>query len=149
MNLTFAIGSWGLVVAAGASVAFQQVLNAQLRTQLGSPWWAGVVSYAVGTLAMLAVACVAPGPRPAWPGAGPGWLAWAGGVFGAVFIATSIWMVPRLGAATVLALVVVGQLAAALLLDHLGLMGLTPQPVTATRLLGLACLVLGAVLVRA
>ena len=47
--------SYLLVVAAGVSVALQQVLNANLRAQLGSPWWAGSVSYLVG-FAMLAVA---------------------------------------------------------------------------------------------
>ena len=43
-----------LVVGAGVSVALQQVLNANLRVELGSAWWAGFVSYFVGTLAMLA-----------------------------------------------------------------------------------------------
>ena len=45
-----------LVVGAGVSVALQQVLNANLRMELGSPWWAGFVSYLLGTIVMLAVA---------------------------------------------------------------------------------------------
>ncbi len=45
--------SYLLVVGAGISVALQQVLNAKLRTELDSPWWAGFVSYFVGVLAML------------------------------------------------------------------------------------------------
>ena len=45
-----------LVVGAGVSVALQQVLNANLRMELGSPWWAGFVSYLLGTMVMLAVA---------------------------------------------------------------------------------------------
>ena len=45
-----------LVVGAGASVALQQVLNANLRAQNPrSPWWAGFVA-TLGMLAMLAVA---------------------------------------------------------------------------------------------
>ena len=36
--------SYLLAVAAGISVALQQVLNANLRAQLGSPWWAGSVT---------------------------------------------------------------------------------------------------------
>jgi transporter family-2 protein len=42
-----------LVVGAGISIALQQVLNANLRMELGSPWWAGFVSYLVGTIFML------------------------------------------------------------------------------------------------
>jgi bacterial/archaeal transporter family-2 protein len=45
-----------LVVGAGVSVALQQVLNTNLRMELGSPWWAGFISYLIGTLVMLAVA---------------------------------------------------------------------------------------------
>lgn len=52
-----------LVVGAGVSVALQQILNVNLRAQLGSPWWAGFVSYFVGVMAMLVVAVLAPGPR--------------------------------------------------------------------------------------
>ena len=56
--------SYLLVVAAGVSVALQQVLNAKLRAELDSPWWAGFVSYSVGTLAMLAVIVASGEPRP-------------------------------------------------------------------------------------
>ena len=52
-----------LVVGAGVSVALQQVLNARLRAELGSPWWAGFVSYAVGVLAMLATVVATGEPR--------------------------------------------------------------------------------------
>lgn len=30
-------------------------MNANLRVEIGSPWWAGFISYLGGTLAMLAV----------------------------------------------------------------------------------------------
>ena len=32
-----------LIVGAGVSVALQQVLNANLRMELGSAWWAGFI----------------------------------------------------------------------------------------------------------
>jgi transporter family-2 protein len=51
-----------LVVAAGVSVALQQVLNANLRVELGSPWWAGFISYLCGTLAMLVAIITSRGP---------------------------------------------------------------------------------------
>jgi uncharacterized membrane protein YdcZ (DUF606 family) len=53
-----------LVVGAGVSVALQQVLNANLRMELGSPWWAGFISYFVGTVAMLAIAITSGEPLP-------------------------------------------------------------------------------------
>lgn len=139
------------VVCAGASVALQQVLNANLRGHLGSPWWAGSVSYLVGLLVMLACAVLMPGPRLAevFSGGGSSWVAWTGGLFGALFIGISIFMVPRLGVATTLALIVVGQMAGALALDHLGAFGMPQESVSLTRMAGAVCLVLGVVLVRA
>ena len=52
-----------LTLAAGVSLTVQQVLNANLRGQIGSAWWAGVTSYVVGTLVMLAVAIPVDGVR--------------------------------------------------------------------------------------
>ena len=138
-----------IVVVAGVSVAFQQILNANLRTELGSPWWAGFVSYLVGMIIMLAVALLMPGPRPSLSAiSGSSWISWTGGFFGAVFIGIAIIMVPRLGAATVLALIVVGQMVGSIVFDHFGLLGLQQQPVNLARLLGAGMLVSGVVLIR-
>lgn len=137
------------VVLAGASLAFQQVLNARLRSELASPWWAGFFSYAVGTLVMSAAILAARAPRP--PSATMlrvPWPVWTGGLFGAIFVGTAIFAVPRLGAATVLALVVVGQMLAAMTFDRIGLMGLATQPMTPARLSGAMLLIAGVVLVQ-
>ncbi|VWB77890.1 membrane protein [Burkholderia lata] len=142
--------SYLLVVAAGVSVALQQVLNANLRTQLGSPWWAGSVSYLVGLAAMLAVALLSPHPRLSGTVTSAGsWFSWTGGIFGAVFVGIAILMVPRLGAATTLALIVVGQMTGALVFDHFGVLGIQQHAASPIRLAGAACLILGVVLVRA
>jgi len=143
------IVSYLLVVGAGASVSLQQVLNAKLRTELGSLWWAGFVSYFVGVLAML-VAIVASGePRlSSAMAARTSWPSWTGGIFGAIFIGTAILMVPRLGTATVLALIVVGQMLGSLAFDHFGLLGVSQHPAGLVRLAGAAFLILGVVLVR-
>jgi transporter family-2 protein len=96
---------YALSLGAGLSMALQQVLNANLRTGLGSPWLAGFVSYAGGTLVMLAIFLASGEP---WFSSASiariPLLSWLGGLFGATFIGISILMVPRLGAANVLAL---------------------------------------------
>jgi bacterial/archaeal transporter family-2 protein len=139
-----------LVVGAGVGVALQQVLNANLRMELGSPWWAGFISYFIGTVAMLAVVITSGEP---WlseaMAARTSWITWTGGIFGAFFIGTAILMIPRLGAATVLALIVVGQMVGSLVFDHFGLLGLPQHPANLTRVAGAAVLILGVVLIRA
>lgn len=138
-----------LVVVGGVSVALQQVLNANLRMELGSAWWAGLISYLAGSLAMLVVIALS---REPWLSeatiARSSWVSWMGGLFGAIFISIAILMVPRLGAATVLALIVLGQMLGALTFDHLGLLGMPQHAATPLRLAGAACLLVRVVLIR-
>jgi len=54
---------------------------------------------------------------------------------------------PRLGAATLLALVVLGQLATALMVDHFGWLGFPQHPLSFVRLAGAALLFGGVVLI--
>jgi hypothetical protein len=71
-----------LALGAGVSVATQQVLNGSLRTALGSPAWAGLISYAGGLITMI-VAVIALRERvPSWKTVvDVPWCAWSGGVF--------------------------------------------------------------------
>lgn len=138
-----------LAALAGVSVVTQQVLNANLRASLDSPAWAGFVSYLVGTVYMVVLAVILRSPVPSLAVArGIPWWAWSGGFFGATFIALSILLVPKIGAATFIALLITGQMLAALAFDHFGWLGLVPRLADPVRLLGVAFLILGVVLVR-
>jgi bacterial/archaeal transporter family-2 protein len=98
---------------------------------------------------MLAVIVAAGKPRlSAALAARASWASWMGGIFGAIFIATAIFMIPRLAAATVLALIVVGQTLGSLAFDHFGLLGVPQYPATLIRLAGAVLLVLGAILIH-
>ena len=140
---------YALALGAGVSVATQQVLSGSLRTALGSPAWAGLVSYAGGLLTMIiAMIALGEGVPSLRIMAGVPWWAWSGGLFGGAFILLSILLLPSLGAATLLALVIAGQVLAAVTLDHFGAFGLTPHPINAVRLMGAVLLIAGVVLIR-
>ena len=138
-----------LALGGGFSVTTQQVLNINLRTALGSPAWAGLVCYAGGLMTMI-IAVIALRERvPSWTSvADAPWWAWSGGVFGGAFILLAILLLPSLGAATLFALVIAGQVLAAVTLDHFGAFGLTPHPIGAARLAGAVLLIAGVVLIR-
>ena len=108
-------------IGCGRLLCIQQAVNANLRGEIGSPWWAGFVSYVGGTLAMLSMAVVLRErvPSPDMLGRSA-WLSWSGGLFGAAYIAISIIMLPQLGSATVIALIVAGQMLGSLAFDHFG-----------------------------
>ncbi len=139
----------GLAVLAGISVVTQQILNANLRTALSSAAWSGFASYFVGLACMAFLAVILRDPPPSAgrdaAGAVVGLERWA--VRGDLH-RLAIVLVPQLGAATFIALVVTGQMLASAGFDHFGLLGLDRQPLDATRLLGIALLVGGVVLIR-
>jgi transporter family-2 protein len=76
------------------------------------------------------------------------WWAWSGGMFGAIFIALGILLVPKIGAATFIALLVAGQMLASVAFDHFGLLGLAQRPVDLPRIIGVALLIAGVLLIR-
>ena len=138
-----------LAVGAGIGVAIQAVVNARLRLAVGSPLWAAAMQSLIGVTSLIAVSLLTRQPLPVGPRlALAPWWAWAGGLLGAVYVAVSILVTPRLGAALMLAAIIVGQLAGALLIDHYGWFGASTIPMTPTRLLGAALLVAGVVLMR-
>jgi transporter family-2 protein len=77
----------------------------------------------------------------------PAWLWIAGGVLGAVIVTSLTFAPPRIGTFGTFALVIAGNLAAAVLIDTLGLFGVSRVPITVTRLAGLVLLAGGAALV--
>jgi transporter family-2 protein len=145
------IGLMGMMLAvlAGASFVAQQAVNADLRTILNSGAWAGFVSYLGGTLCMLVLALAM---RDVVPSVSViprnNWWAWTGGFFGAIYIAISILLVPRLGTATFVALLVAGQMLAALVIDHYGLIGIPRHSADGSRMLGTGLLICGVILIR-
>jgi len=137
-----------LVFIAGGMIAIQAPTNALLAKAGSSPVLAALISFAIGTMALLAV-WLATQPRPA-PGAFAGlpWYAWLGGLYGAMFVAVAAYAAPRIGLASLITIGVAGQIGMALLLDHLGALGLSREPVNPGKVLGALLVLAGVILVR-
>lgn len=137
-----------LVFIAGALVALQAPTNALLAKAGGSPILAALISFTVGTVALLVV-WLGSGNRPGAPAfAGLPWYAWLGGLYGAVFVAVAAYAAPKIGVASLITIGIAGQIAMALWLDHIGAMGLTREPISVGRVIGALLVVAGVVLVR-
>ena len=109
-----------LVLFAGGMIALQAPTNAILARAGGSPVLAALISFAVGTIALLA-AWVASGNRPGVAAFGnlPAH-AWVGGLYGAIYVAVAAYAAPRIGVAALITIGIAGQIAVALLLDRDG-----------------------------
>lgn len=146
MNPTSA---WHLVlaVAIGALLPMEALMNARLGQATRGPLFAALVTCLVGaaTLAMMMALVRPAASTSAGAGTLPLWL-WFGGLLGATYLASATMLVPRLGAAALICLVVFGQLLASLLLDHFGVLN-AQRPIDALRLAGAVLVAGGALLV--
>jgi transporter family-2 protein len=146
-NLTaILLGALGL--AGGACLVVQASLNAGLRTQIQSVSWAGFISYVGGTLVMGLALVIGGMPLSLERATSVPAVWWLGGLFGAAYLGASIVLVPRVGAATTIALVVAGQLVCSLALDHYGLLGVPRHALTSVRVFGALLLFAGVLLIR-
>lgn len=132
---------------AGAVLPTQAGINASLTAEWAkNPVLAACVSFAVGTLALIGWVVVA--RLPLASPAGTSWWHWTGGILGAFFVAAVTFLAPRLGAVTTVVLVIAGQLVAAALLDHFGLLGYRQRGFDLMRGVGIALVLCGVYLVR-
>lgn len=138
-----------LTVAAGAGLAFQAVINARLRAVLDSSLSAAIVQVSVGLVMLMTIMLVLRQP-PALPDglSRVPWWVWTGGLLGTVYVLVSIVATAPLGAALMMASVVVGQTAASLVIDHFGWLGVDVHRLSPGRLVGAILLVVGVMLIR-
>ncbi len=138
-----------LAFAAGAVLPFQAGSNAELADWVHSPVRAAFVSFIVGTILLLVASAFVFKPLPSWERLGHApWWVWIGGALGVIYVVGSIVSAPKLGAASLIALVVAGQGVASVVVDHFGWVGFAPKHVTVGRILGIALVGAGVLLVR-
>ena len=138
-----------VALMAGTSFVVQQAVNANLRAELSSPWWAGFFSYLGGTLVTLIMIALMREPFLSTSAiARSTWWSWSGGLFGAIYIAILIMLLPRIGTFAIVVLIVIGQIGTSLAFDHFGVMNVPHYPITISRMFGAVFLVVGVILIR-
>jgi transporter family-2 protein len=140
----------GVALVMGVFMAVQPAINLELRRFVGSPAQAAMVSTTVSTISLAFFVFVI--QRRPWPSldaalSTPWWI-WVGGLLGAAYVAISVVLVSRLGAAFAFSLVVLGQMMTALVLDRFGWFGVPVHDLSPGRLIGVACVISGVVLIR-
>ncbi len=135
-----------LMFCAGVTVAIQPSINARLAGRVG-PLGSSCLSFAVGTLVLLAVVLFSGRAGSLRGIADARWWELTGGLLGAFFVTMTIVVVPRIGTASAMAATIAAQLITGLVLDQFGLFGFRTVPMDGKRLLGVVLLLAGAGLV--
>lgn len=136
-----------LGVGAGCLVGMQAPINSRLGKSVGSVE-AATVSFLVGTVALVLILLIARGGIGGIGQIGRvPWWALIGGLLGAVYVSVALVAVRTLGASGLTAVVIGGQLVISVAIDRFGLLGVARQGIGVERVLGLALLAVGVVLV--
>ncbi|MCI7352296.1 MAG: DMT family transporter, partial [[Actinobacillus] rossii] len=141
MTLSFII----IALCAGFALAIQAAINSQLAGALiGQPVVAAFISFLTGTIVLLGICwwkadlVVAWQHLPKQP-----WWKFIGGPLGALVVFTTIFLAPKIGVTNMLFFIIVGQLIAAMLIDHFGLLGMNERPMQIWQIIGLLFITLG------
>lgn len=132
----------------GTLMPIQAGINAEFTRFLKHPYLVPIISLIVGTIGLsflLLLQGVTMNDLKRVTEAPP--YMFLGGILSAIFVTAAMIFIPKLGATTMIASYVTGQLVMSVIIDHYGLMNLTPQPINMTRILGVILLFAGLFLV--
>jgi len=134
-------------IVAGSLMTLQGVLNAGLGKRTGD-LGSVLLLLLLGLPVVLPLILVFPGtahldqlPRLSE------WYLYLGAVLGIGIVAVPIVLVPRIGATLTFTALIVGQLTLAVALDKVGFLGVPKAEITPSRLLGVALLIAGTLLI--
>lgn len=134
---------------AGAVLPLQAGLNVQLGKAVHQPIFAAFASFLIGTIALFLYLLILKFDFSTMSEAktvSP--VVWLAGILGAFYVAVVILLAPKLGVALTFVLIVAGQMAVSLILDHYGLLGMPIKKINFPRIIGLVCLIIGVLLIR-
>ena len=137
---------WVVVVLVGSLGSIQTAANGRLGQAMDSALAAALVSFLISTVGLGVITLIVrprlqrSGPIPLW--------ALGGGLAGAGFVLANAVNAPVLGVSLTVSIMVFGQVAAGLVLDHWGLLGVQTRPITLRRLAGAELVLLGVALER-
>lgn len=137
-----------LAFCCGVVLVTQPGFNSTLSSNIGGALNAATVSLCVSAVTILIIRVffaptfslsTALDKTPYW--------GWFGGFLGVFFVATSMYIAPRIGATALVSVVLCGQMVAALAFDRFGILGYGEIPITATRAFGILLIIAGTTLV--
>jgi transporter family-2 protein len=132
-----------LALASGALIPIQAASNAALsRTLHDNVPFAALILFIVAAVATGLMVVSSGVPAVADLREAP-WWSYSGGLIVAFYVLTITFLAPRLGVGTAIALIVTGQVAAALAIDHFGLLRSLTFSLTPTRVVGGVLMVIG------
>ncbi|WP_444941754.1 DMT family transporter [Microbulbifer sp. ZKSA004] len=136
-----------LMLIAGIGIPVMATLNSGLGIKLGSSALATTLLFLVGLVISAAYLLKTEGLPSAVFSKDIAWYFYLDGILVAFYILSVTWVSPRYGVGNAISFVLLGQLLAISVIDHFGLLGTQQTSLDTKRLIGLAMMVVGVLLV--
>ena len=136
-----------ILFIAGAGIPLMAALNAGLGVRFGSPIPAVFVLFFLALAITVVLTMTSPLPSKAEIAAIPVRY-YLGGVFVAFYVLAITWIAPKIGLGNSIFIVLLGQLFAAAIIDHFGLLNVPKAPITTARIVGIGLMVIGIYLAK-
>ena len=131
-----------ILFIAGVGIPLMASLNAGLGVRFGNPIPAAFVLFLLALAITAALTLSNPLPSKAEIVAIPVHY-YLGGVFVAFYVLSITWIAAKIGVGNSIFIVLFGQLVAAAIIDHFGLLNLPKAPITTARIVGIGLMVTG------
>ena len=135
------LAAWTLV--AGAGIPLIGVLNSGMARSVGNPFAATTVMFAIAMTVALGITLPLYGhPTVAQLGSSP-LISWAAGLLIGFYALSATVIIPRFGAASFVAYILIAQLLTSAIVDQFGLFSMERRPLDVAKFVGLAVIVAG------
>lgn len=137
--LLFAV--WTLI--AGAGIPLIGVLNSGVARSVGNPFAATAIMFAIAMIVAIGLTLLFYGsPTAAQLGSAPP-ISYAAGLLIGFYALSATIIIPRFGAASFVAFILIAQLLTSAIVDKFGLFGMPSRPLDLARLIGLIVIATG------
>lgn len=134
-----------LAITIGVGLANQTAINSHLRKFVGSPFFASMISFLVGTIFLASIILIS-GSSPVVPlhllVNEPAWL-WLGGFCGVIGLTANILLFLKLGSVQTTVMPILGSIIMSMLIDNFGWFHSTKHSFGVNRIIGVVLVLLG------
>lgn len=136
-----------ITLAAGIGIPIMATLNSTLGTRMESPALAAGILFLVALFITIAVVLIQ-SPTISFSKVNLPFPYYMGGVFVAFYVLSITWVAPKLGVSNAIFIILLGQILAAVIIEHFALFNAEKISLSFTRVGGVLLMVLGIFLAR-
>ena len=137
---------FALTLILGVVLAVHLAMNAKVGSAIGNPRVGNAVFWCIGALTAVVIGLTGWKTGALAPLKDVNLILLTAGAFGAMLVFAIVWLIPEIGAGSVMIILLAGQVIGGLAMSHYGWLGSPVEPINWLKILGVALMIGGVVL---